>query len=1199
MSLKGFLVGLTLMAGITGVSHAELFNDGTRDAVRANTADADQPYLVDTGARLVLPSLGMDRSPSIGDKIYIQFKRPLNAGERAELVAAGIVFYRTLAPFTFLAQVPESATGTLAGHPLFLGWEPVLAADKTTATLYRDQIPYHARRGQDRIAVSIRFYRDVPFAQAFKMLASMGIDVGDQTAYLFGNQLEVEVTQEQALGAAASPLVRAVSEVAPEPETDNQTAAALSFVTIVNNFPWSLTGTGVNLGIWDGGAVRNTHNDLTGRVTLRETTRFCASTTNNRSGTNTTCTQNSNCASNFCNPFSDHASHVAGTMISSGANDSPSKGMAPGPAQVFSYNYLGSINTEMENSVANDAIHLSQNSWGIGRGWQGSPPVNNGDGAQFGVYNSLSSGWDELVRDTELLIMKSAGNEGNDCQTGGTPSNPSSQCDGVLGSPSDGFRYDIISDRDLAKNIITVGSVDTSFTKSVFSSTGPPDDGRIKPDLVAVGSNTRSTCSLSNSDYCTKSGTSMSTPVVSGVSALLTERWQDFHTHSGRSPNAPPPELTKALLIHGATDLGRTGPDYAYGHGLVNAVTSVTTLEAPNAGDSSNQVPDQHRIGFVDSGEVVEYRMSIPTGEETDDIRVTLVWSDIEGTSGSVVRYCNYAYGASVCTSDADCPGAVCEPAPCGAGQPCHLQNDLAALLLSPEPDRDIVGLAYRGPGLANPTGASLVGSFHNRSDSVEVIRPGTFDDGGDYIVTVEGMTVNQGPQRFALVASYPLTFFPPNDDFANAQQLPMLVPPDPLKDDCLTGESPCPATQYPHNRWEAVNFDATQETNEPKATASQEHSVWFRWTPTQSGFARFDTTGAVFDTTLGVYTGTSVDALTELDKNDDSYGRQSRVDFDAVSGTDYFIAVGGYESSFKDESMGLFPLNYHLVPSVCGNGNQEPGEACDDGNLNNGDCCSSSCQFEPSGSSCNDDGSLCTVDQCDGAGACVFDSLLSCDDGNACTDDSCDPLSGCAVVNNTNSCNDGLDCTTGDACSGGSCVGGPPPNCDDSNACTSDSCQEGWSCVNAPQQVLVLQQQTVTTPMTYTAAQHIEIGNGFIAGPGADLDLMAPLFTATPGFNVQVGAIVAFGNGGNCPANPPCSHDVCFTGVALDPNCSACASAICAADPYCCNTEWDSLCTGAVPSVCNQECSAPPASASADSSILEISRRHRSDWRP
>ncbi len=61
---------------------------------------------------------------------------------------------------------------------------------------------------------------------------------------------------------------------------------------------------------------------------------------------------------------------------------------------------------------------------------------------------------------------------------------------------------------------------------------------------------------------------------------------------------------------------------------------------------------------------------------------------------------------------------------------------------------------------------------------------------------------------------------------------------------------------------------------------------------------------------------------------------------------------------------------------------------------------------FAPATTSCDADGNVCTIDECDGSGACVFDSPLDCEDGNSCTQDSCDPQDGCESIGQpSNSC--------------------------------------------------------------------------------------------------------------------------------------------------------------------------------------------------
>ena len=96
-------------------------------------------------------------------------------------------------------------------------------------------------------------------------------------------------------------------------------------------------------------------------------------------------------------------------------------------------------------------------------------------------------------------------------------------------------------------------------------------------------------------------------------------------------------------------------------------------------------------------------------------------------------------------------------------------------------------------------------------------------------------------------------------------------------------------------------NEGATAETGEPNHGDSEFgspfHSVWWSWTAPRSGAASLATCGSTFDTRLGVYTGSSVDALTTVAQNNDSTdgpcpGLLSYVTFDAVEGTTYHFAV-------------------------------------------------------------------------------------------------------------------------------------------------------------------------------------------------------------------------------------------------------------------------------------------------------------------
>jgi hypothetical protein len=96
-------------------------------------------------------------------------------------------------------------------------------------------------------------------------------------------------------------------------------------------------------------------------------------------------------------------------------------------------------------------------------------------------------------------------------------------------------------------------------------------------------------------------------------------------------------------------------------------------------------------------------------------------------------------------------------------------------------------------------------------------------------------------------------------------------------------------------------NAGATKEPNEPDHAAQPGGaSVWYRWTAPGTGVVTIDTSGSDFDTLLAVYTGDSVDALTEVASSDDdlTISPRSKVAFDAVGGTTYRIVVDGYSGA-------------------------------------------------------------------------------------------------------------------------------------------------------------------------------------------------------------------------------------------------------------------------------------------------------------
>jgi hypothetical protein len=93
------------------------------------------------------------------------------------------------------------------------------------------------------------------------------------------------------------------------------------------------------------------------------------------------------------------------------------------------------------------------------------------------------------------------------------------------------------------------------------------------------------------------------------------------------------------------------------------------------------------------------------------------------------------------------------------------------------------------------------------------------------------------------------------------------------------------------------LNLLATLELGEPRhANKPGGHSLWMTWRAPANGVVTFTTLGSLFDTLLGVYTGDDVASLTPVAANDDSSGLlTSRVQFNAVAGREYHVAVDGF----------------------------------------------------------------------------------------------------------------------------------------------------------------------------------------------------------------------------------------------------------------------------------------------------------------
>ncbi|WP_234736064.1 S8 family serine peptidase [Tellurirhabdus bombi] len=365
------------------------------------------------------------------------------------------------------------------------------------------------------------------------------------------------------------------------------------------------------LGIWDGGRVLATHIELADRVTQVDNV-----------------TRNDN-----------HATHVAGIMIGAGINPQ-ARGMAFG-GKLRAWDFS---NDDAEMAAAASDLLVSNHSYGSLAGWvydadrtgdikwewYGDTTISATEDHKFGIYNSEARDWDRIaINAPYYLIVKSAGN--NHGQNGPGANQPYyiGSSNTVSRTPrKDQNGYDQIATYGTAKNILSVGAISAlsvPYTQPAdariasFSSWGPTDDGRIKPDLVGVGVSVLSAGSVSNNTYATLSGTSMSAPNVSGSLFLLQEYFAQLN--GGRFMRS---STLRGLAIHTTDEAGdNPGPDYRFGWGLLNTERAARVIG--NA-DRSHLLEER----TLTAGQTYTVQL-VASGR--GPLVATICWTDPEGTA--------------------------------------------------------------------------------------------------------------------------------------------------------------------------------------------------------------------------------------------------------------------------------------------------------------------------------------------------------------------------------------------------------------------------------------------------------------------------------------------------------------------------------------------------------------------------------------
>jgi hypothetical protein len=448
-----------------------------------------------------------------------------------------------------LDLIPENTYVVRIMRPLDLGF-----LQKQRATSVFEIIPYHKKASvtEDNFPKKVwtSIFESFSIEEVTELFKSEGFE-HDTTSFSRFRLIKVDVPAD-----GLSRLIRltpvAFVEEAYDPVPLNYLSTAYSRANVLQSTVsnYGLTGEGVTVGIDDAGNPQG-HVDLADRIVDNLTVE----------------------------EFNYHSTHVHGIVGGAGLRNPLYTGYAP-KASLFPGRMGRLVHTDLAPLQRDYGLVLANNSW------------QNGTLCFDTTYNIASRSLDKQVLDFPgVLQVFAAGNSGN------------TTC---MNYPA-GYGTVIRGGND-AKNVISVGNINSTGNILNASSKGPGSKGRIKPDLVAPGTGIFST--VPYHIYFTNTGTSMSAPAVTGGLALLYQRYRQLHAGSD-----PKSALMKALICNSANDLGNKGPDFIYGFGSMNLLRAVEILNTGHYLEDS-----------VKASAIKKHLIQVPAG--VAQLKVMLYWHD-------------------------------------------------------------------------------------------------------------------------------------------------------------------------------------------------------------------------------------------------------------------------------------------------------------------------------------------------------------------------------------------------------------------------------------------------------------------------------------------------------------------------------------------------------------------------------------------
>lgn len=298
-----------------------------------------------------------------------------------------------------------------------------------------------------------------------------------------------------------------------------------------------------------------------------------------------------------------HGTHCAGTVAGDGTAGSQT-GMAP-DAFIMGCKVLGDDGSGEESSVwaaIEFSVEQGANVLTMSLGWQHSWNPDRVMWRQT-LDNTLAAG---------VVASIAAGNEG------GSTTDPDD-----VRTPGDCPPPWLNPDQTLIgglSSVVCIGATDANDNIASFSSRGPstwetidpfldypynPELGLIRPDVSAPGVDIKSTDAFNTSGYTFMSGTSMATPGVAGVMALLLSK----------NPGLSPEEICM-ILETTAVDLGADGKDNVFGAGRVDAFEAIANTNEQGPSYEGHVFNDPNGNGEIEAGETIQLSMTMFNGSD-------------------------------------------------------------------------------------------------------------------------------------------------------------------------------------------------------------------------------------------------------------------------------------------------------------------------------------------------------------------------------------------------------------------------------------------------------------------------------------------------------------------------------------------------------------------------------------------------------